>query len=442
MDISDAAELLELRAALKGPERENILEALSLAESVYASLALLEVLTLVAAPVLRRAESRLRCSLALIVFGSLGRLEFDRARSDIDPLVLFDRRSGSRASADQVRDEIVPALAKAAPWLPLDHSTELRRGRIHALTNLDTKYPVLDVAALRDEETPYVRRRRWQLWLESACIGGQTLYATTVRDTLPVVAGKSRAPSGREPALRLDVSTMLSEIGEYFVEFENPALLYKTPYKYFKARFLREYYQFASLLALLAIYFRQKEAVIDAPTLLRGPTLLKLLRASVFSFDLDRKLTARPSLTADHQSALTKITQAAGVPFSSSDGSSALTSQAAVFLERILAALTVRFAEVRTRLYDDAVSTHLSCLPVDTNFDARFLPHIQSVAARNCVIELLDRRSTYLRLMAAFSQAYRLLYLPATPWGGATAPKWLDQALHSFEKPPPSSGPR
>jgi hypothetical protein len=246
--LFNVPEQTAIRQALNGPSGRDFLPSLPLLEAHFRTGAFLHVLRRLSAHAFRDVEERLRCELCVIAFGSLGRYEFVPTYSDLDPLIIFRTRGGPTLSAVDIRTEVLRPLVLHNPWLLLDDRELVQAGKLHDIVNADLKYPVYafdDLVGASDERS---QQRKWQLILEATALYGSDLFEQLRKRIVPTMR---RSPLDERDRDRIDFSKLITDVPEYFASFENPAFLYKDAFKYWKTRFLREFYFFGNMLNLL-----------------------------------------------------------------------------------------------------------------------------------------------------------------------------------------------
>lgn len=394
----------------------SLCEFLPLVESAYRSDTILRILRASAEGITAGAERALGCRIGVVAFGSLGRLEFVQGVSDLDVLLLYQSSDGAARSPDELRRAVLEPIARTNPWLAMDdRDTFLDLGWQH-VSNVDLKYPVYSVAELVQGADAMARCRHWQLLFESRVLYGQ---------------GVCEPLMGRRRPLDI-----VRDAREFFASFENPLLLYKKPSKYWKTRFLREFFVFSTTLtAVLAWYSAAPRSTsVSAPSLAE-PVIVKLVRVAQSGAELlgmlakNKPLVSRFSKTLQGILDLHEIAREPLLVY----GEPYQNELASTFYGLLMATLA-RFVMCWQTIYDPNVLSSLDQVPLTFNPDATVLGVIQDVRCAATVEELISLRKSYRRHMYASVQAFHDLI--GVLLHGKTEPRYVTEALRVFEREP------
>ncbi len=253
--MSAQADHQALAAFFRQDSGSHFLSSFPLATAHIQSSTVLEILRAWCKQTLPSFEQKWDCRLTLIAFGSLGRLEFVGASSDLDAMIVT---TGTPCPPHRLRS-VLSALSKAHPWLLVDDRDLVVAGRWKSIRSVDLKFPVLRSRQITHPATDLERTRRWQLILEARPLYGDRLFDTLRKGAIPCKEEQRPVTLGgrvSSPSL-IDFEPIADEITDFYASFENPAFLYKSALKYWKTRFLREFYMFAVTVSLVLGWYRQ-----------------------------------------------------------------------------------------------------------------------------------------------------------------------------------------
>lgn len=410
-------------------------DLLPLIESAYRSEAILTVLQGSLSGTVESAERELASRIGVFAFGSLGRLEFVQGTSDLDVMIVYEPKDGVRQDPETLRRLVLEPLARLNPWLAMDDREVFLDQGWGAVSNVDLKYPVYRVEDLLEGADAMSRCRQWQALFESRCLYGQALHAI-VLDGAGSNAGERPEPRGdafgpqRRPR---QPGKILREAREFFASFENPALLYKKSAKYWKTRFLREFFTFSTILTLiLDWYFTTTRVPSPAADSLTGPVVSKLFRIARMGAEALDAPTKNRHLEVRFEKALKFILAEHGI---SRDhlliyGASYRSALASTYFGLVLATLA-RFASCWQKVYDPNVLRALDAVPLTFNPDATVLQRLDDQTAAYTVEELIALRKSYRRHMSATACAFQDLI--GVLCHGKTEPPYVTDALRLFK---------
>src|SRR5829696_1180596 len=288
MEIILSREHRELRNLLTSDIGKDFLPSLPLIESQIESAAILGILKQWCRGFIAAAERKLECKICFVAFGSLGRLEFVRTLSDLDPLIIVKSAKSTPIHENEVRAAILGPLARANSWLAMDNRDDVVAGEWENLPGVDLKYPVLTVEDLQNGQDQLTRQRRWQLLLESRPLYNEDMFKEVSDSLLP----QQPIPYPRRSREQIvDFEQLVEHAPQIFAPLENPTFLYKSPFKYWKARILREFYVFATSLYFVLGWYRQQRSEALDYRYLRSSTATKIMRSTeFFAGALDKRL--------------------------------------------------------------------------------------------------------------------------------------------------------
>jgi hypothetical protein len=339
----------------------------------------------------------------LVVFGSLGRMEFVPALSDVDPIIVWDAPRDEPTMAARLREGLIGRLARAHSWLQIDDRATFLTAGWGTVKNVDMKFPVFNRAELL-AATPEAEKRRWQIMFESRPLVGAAFYYELFGE---VCAAQSDA----EPT---DFSRLAQKSLNYFSHFEEPEM-YKDAVKYFKATLFRDFYKFANITNLALGWRAQFSESVDLLRHLRAPSLVKIWRLVQLADAAEQSaVTSAPSaalaaLLNDVASATAddSLAQIAPPP--------AYRDEAAQLLYRLIVRLVYRFTQCWEEMYLPATRNALRGIR-GIKLDAVFPTTIDDAAAEQKIEQLLDLRRKYLAEMRNLSRVLAEYFFVGTNW--------------------------
>jgi len=408
----------DLRQALSTTDLQGLLP-FPLVEAQLKSESILEVLRESAKEVVQPVEQQFKCSISVVAFGSLGRLEFVHKKSDLDVLLLYQTPDGRKVDADELRSAVLRPLATMNPWLLMDDRETFLRDKWEKVPGVELKYPVYLSTDILAENTKLASQRRWQIMLESKCLFGEGLYESTFGSILP--------QSGR----RINFNKLISTAPSFFTGFDDPSFLFKSPFKYWKSRFIREFYSFANMLNFVNGWHIQEGEDSLPPQFFRAPTSLKIIRLTTFPERFDNVAKDNRNMAAFYESKIGeiidrhKIDSASLVAFRAD-----YATKTAKLFHNILGGLLSRFSSCWEKIYNSEIRGVLNDIPKDVNFESIFdrdLPERE----KEVVEELRQARKSYWKYMSAIAEALDNIFMKQA---GVTTPKWLSAGVAPFVK--------
>jgi predicted nucleotidyltransferase len=339
----------------------------------------------------------------LVVFGSLGRMEFVPALSDVDPIIVWDAPRDEPTMAARLREGLIGRLARAHSWLQIDDRATFLTAGWDAVKNVHMKFPVFNRAELL-ATTPEAEKRRWQIMFESRPLVGASFYYELFGEVCA-------AQSDSEPT---DFSRLAQKSLSYFSHFEEPEM-YKDAVKYFKATLFRDFYKFANITNLALGWRAQFSESVDLLRHLRAPSLVKIWRLVQLADAAEQSaVTGAPSaalaaLLNDAASATAddSLAQIAPPP--------AYRDEAAQLLYRLIVRLVYRFTQCWEEMYLPATRNALRGIR-GIKLDAVFPTTIDDAAAEQKIEQLLDLRRKYLAEMRNLSRVLAEYFFVGTNW--------------------------
>jgi hypothetical protein len=415
----------EVQRLLRTPSGQDFLPSLSLLTVHIESATILSLLRGWATASLPSVRQTLGREVCLLAFGSLGRLEFVRGQSDLDPIILVDDGSTS-IDPNSIRSAVLTPLAKDNPWLLFDDRPKVVQGEWGSMGSVELRFPVLTIDQLLNSSDELIGQRRWQVLLEARPLYNEGLFRN-VREQL--------IPGGEK---RPDFIKLIETAPSFYAAFENPIFLYKSAAKYWKTRFLREFFVFSTQLSLLLGWYLDRDGEQVDDGYVRAATAVKIIRAIRFAQVLDKEGRYAPGLNRYYVETLEEILKDHDV-----DKSTFLPfgrdydTEAGRLLHGLLMGLLVRFTQCWEKLYDPQVKAALDKIPKEaTNFDATFRRKIADTDTASIVDELLRLRSRYKQYMAATSKAIESVFVRGRVWARDTIPRRAADALTAFRYEP------
>ena len=414
---------LSVREALKSPSGRDYLPSLPLLEAQFGTNAFLYALRSICTDIIPGVEKKLGCELCVLAFGSLGRSEFVPAYSDLDPLIIVTKLKRGNPTHDQIRDAILRPLATHNHWLLLDDSDLIKSGKWIKISNTELKYPVYNVAQLTAIRDEMAEQRRWQLLLESTPLYRFEFFETLQHRIIPKRKGQGS----------IDFLKLTSTIPKFFASFENPKFLYKNAFKYWKTRFLREFYAFANMLNLLLGAYLDMHGKKIRPEYLSGSTAVKIIRATKFALQMEEELRGNINLERYYRDQFAILLERHSIE----KGPLLLfgvtyRAEPARLLHGMLATVLARFAACWEAIYDEHVRNVLENIPDSVNFDATFGSTINDPDAKQVIDDLQTKRRSYLRYMAAAADMIDRAFPRGRLWSQQTISNRFSASLEPF----------
>ncbi len=406
------------------------------------SVALLAALKPTARELVAEAESRYPgVKFAIAAFGSLGRLEFTRGHSDLDPMIIVDASASNEPDKNEVRSLLLTPLAKAHPWLNLDHRPHVIGQNWSKITNPDLPFPVMMKHELLNPTSQTSRQRRWQLLFESRPLAGEAIFNSVYLPIFQTESIQSDEVGGVISTMTMDFYSLHQGLRDYFPAFCDPAFLYKNHYKHWKTRYLREFFEFSMCLTIVLGYYQQTSPKANLridENLLRASTLTKLTRALAFVDVADEELKNDKPLDENFAHQIEDILKSCDIEraelllFDSGP-----ISETGRLLQALLMTLLHRFSVCRNQLFERRVSDILNSIdpascPVRSGerYPGKFDDHQSQVLINN-----LERlQLNYLQYMTATAKALIALFTDGSLWTADADPPWLTDALEPWTR--------
>lgn len=422
----------ELQRLLRSASGQDFFDCFPLIAVHIESSAILSILREWADTHLSSVTHSLGCEFSLLAFGSLGRLEFVRNHSDFDPIIIIDGEI-TPTLANSIRSAVLTPLARDNPWLLFDDRPKVLLGEWDPVS-AELRYPVMTVDQLLKSSEGIDRQRRWQICLEARPVYNQQLFHSVRQRLVPLSNRSVSLADGSEGETRPNFRELIRTAPAFYSAFENPKFLYKNAAKYWKSRFLREFFAFSTQLSLLHGWCLDKDGEVVDDSQIRAATLVKIIRADNFAQVLDREARRNPELNRRVIKELGAILKEHSIDSDSfSRFGRDFDTDAARLLHGLLVHLLVRFTECWGKLYDPQVKAALQSIPEEAiNFDATFRSEIADENAAMIVQELMTLRNRYRAFMAATSQAIKFIFVERRTWRTESLPMEVAQALAPF----------
>jgi hypothetical protein len=421
--ISEHAELL---GYLRGKFGQDLLAAIPLVSSHIGTTTVLDILRAACSSFTPEIAKVVGRRVSLVAFGSIGRREYVPRSSDLDALIVIE----GTATPDVVaatRSTILTPLARMSPWLAFDHREHVISDNWSVINTVDISYPVIGSDELiAADVSELTRQRQWQLLFEGRYLLDEDFFDELYDYLLP------RIDKGDHD--EIDFQHLATADVTFFGGFDSPLFLYKSPFKYFKTRFLRDFFTFGSQLELLLGYYQQQHGEQLHRKYIRAATVNKMMRSLRFAEELERVCCKNKGLSDYFETAIDatlkahSITRAALLQF----GATEYESSPARLLHGLLMSVLARFSACWEQIYNPHVRLVLSELPKTVNLESPFPQNISGARERAVVTELQQRRDSYRRYMSATAVVLRDVFPRGRTWALATVPQWVEEALTPF----------
>jgi hypothetical protein len=232
----------------------------------------------------------------------------------------------------------------------------------------------------------------------------------------------------------INFKKLAESITDFFASFENPSFLYKSAFKYWKTRFLREFYMFATSLSNVMGWYLQRNGESIPDGYVNAPTALKIINATRLAEELDKELKDNRHLREYYADVIAKILQRYGID----QGVLLLfgkhyLSEEARLLHGLLSNVLLRFSNCWEQIYNVDVREALSNIPKEKiNFDATFRSKIKDTDTAQVVDELFNLRQAYLKYMSASAEVIDRVFPKGRVWSKFTVPVWLGKTLQPY----------
>ncbi len=432
--MNTAYEGIELRKFLRGETGRELLQSFPLVEAHIESVSILKILRQHCIRILPEVEENLGVKITFGAFGSLGRLEYVHGHSDLDPIIIVRPDDNELPIDNDIRSRVITPLAKACPWLKMDDRSLVITKRWNDISACELKYPIYTEDAITTGDDALTIQRRWQLLLETRPLyNGE--FLNRIRNRITPQSVKTKPLDGSpQPLPEVDFRLLVEMAPEFYSAFENPDFLFKSAYKYWKTRFLREFYAFSTNIAFVLGWYCQKhEEALDSDYFLAS-TAIKIMRSTRFAQELEIEAKADTSLCRLYHNKSEEILRKWNL---STDPlvlyGRDYSMPPARLLHGLLGAVLSRFANCWAKLYDEEIKTKLESIPkAQCNFDATFLPTKHDPEVANIVKELMALRKSYLKYMGATAEFIDCVFPKGRVWSYHTVPAWLGDALKPF----------
>lgn len=407
---------------------------LPILQSLYESEICLYILRRTYSEILDRIEEEFSARICVAAFGSLGRLDFSPEDSDLDAVIIYEPSNGEQPSVEEIRDAVYQRSAPYLPWLVMDDRDLVIASKWQEISSVDLKYPVTSISSLKHPEGRLEQQRYWQILLESRWLYGRQFYDDLYLDIVPHEREIAINQKGSTSSQSVDFPSMIQGTQSFFASFEEPRRLHKSPYKYWKGRYLREFFSFCNIIAFILGYYLQLERRYEycSSSYICAPIVLKLYRLFILADDLDQILVDNHRLS---ESVEREIAQILGQHDIRTDVVLAFPSRfntrAAHIFEGIVLSLLTRFSACWERLHDVRIRGHLERLEgEDVAFEGRFIDSVDLGASGPIIQDLLERRKSYLKYMAALASIVDSSI--GRVWFGRTVPRIIVDAIKPF----------
>ena len=207
---------------------------------------------------------------------------------------------------------------------------------------------------------------------------------------------------GGEDSSAIDFLKIINTVPEFFEGFDNPRFLYKNATKYWKTRFLREFFSFSTMLNLnVGFHLSVRNQYINKEKICSSNSL-KIFRCTLFPYELDEELKNNPKTRNHFDKKYSEILDKHQIqPFKLLRyGENYQTNPARLFHGSIIKLLN-RYLDCWNDLYTSSVQQILKTIPKEkTNFDSRWIKKIDQPIVEN----LIKKRKGYLVNMAAVAE--------------------------------------
>lgn len=427
----------ELTRTLAKDWAKDLLPSFPLVTTHIQSKTIIDVLRQSANAILASAEESLKVRLCLVAFGSLGRSEFVLNASDLDPIILVDGDLNPR-SVNEIRSAILSPLAEVNPWLPLDERDKVLARDWENVSAPEIRFPVLSTHELTAGVERLTMQRRWQILLEGRPLWNERLFNEIYAMLLPQI----RRPRSRfrdspgTSETEIDFRSLVRGGADFFGGFEDPAFLYKSAFKYWKTRFLREGFVFASQLLFVLGSYLQTDGERLSQHYIRAATYTKLVRCVRFAQELENACSQNPALNKIYTKRVNEIIKPLDIPqervllYGTDEAYSTLPAR---LLHGLILNILTRFTRCWEKIYDPNVRGLLDTLPKHNNPDSLFEQEIQDPETRSTVRELKELRRGYHRYMKATAKVVDEVFVNGRVWTKHTGPREIQGALKPFE---------
>lgn len=345
---------------------------------------------------------------AVAAFGSLGRLDFHPHYSDLDPLIIVGDDHGY--DRNEIRGRVLGPLLRSSPWIRVDDHAEVARRDWTAITNIDIKFPVVSLEELRVSEDPLIDSRRWQIVMESVPVYGDCLFERAHQISSECIG--HRVLGASDVGDRRHIEALMSGVPRFLARFDEPGRLYKSNYKYFKTRYLREFFSFTAIVDLVMEWV-DRAAGLDltkvcafTTRVLQTSTTAKFIRLLDLPARLNEVISGparRRQEVCEREISAVLVRHRIATESLVEGTSSGMTRSASMMLSLALSLIKL-YVECRELLYDRHVRDVLCQRPAESvNFDGRFVEHLMP-GADPALRDLFILRERYLRYMSAYAE--------------------------------------
>jgi hypothetical protein len=429
--ISEHAELM---GYLRGKAGQDLLAALPLISANIETTSVLHILRASFDAVAGEAKKVIKRPFCVVAFGSLGRREYVSGVSDLDPIIIV-RGSVSATLRAKVRSAILAPIVATNPWLPFDHRAHIIANQWQQIADANVPYPVIGTDELLSKQAKgLTKQRQWQVLLESRPLLNSDFFNEVYDALLPQIDRHGRRD--------IDFQQLSTSAGVFFGSFDNPLFLYKSPFKFFKTRFLRDFFIFGTQLAFLIGHYLQRAGERLHTKYVRAATVNKMMRALRFAEQLDFECAGNASLCEVYEGEITAVLTSHGLhrPPLLQFGADQYRTAPARYLHGLLLSVLSRFSACWEQIYDPHVRAVLETIPKSVSVDSVFPQAVTDEQAVAVLMDLRDRRESYRKYMSATATVIRDVFPRGRTWSMATVPRWISDSLEPFIRPGASGG--
>jgi len=338
----------------------------------------------------KKLESKYKCKLSVVCFGSLGRSEFKLKYSDLDLFFLING-SVSFDDMNEIRSCILRKLASENPWIILDNRDEIINVnlKLEDINGIDLKYHILRVDDLELDSSKIIVQRKWQLILESRCLYGDNLYKKSIQKIIPKYKSNSK----------INLSDLISDIPKFLLGFDDQRLIYRSARKYWKSRLTREFYQFVNIINLIINDLDENTNSIN----LKKLTYLKFINLLEIADSFDNLFKGQnKSYETVFLEQIKK--QTSSIPMEMKyNGKRQFHTESAAIVFSIFKAVLIRYQHCRTLLYDIDNIMIMESISDGMVIGSRFGFQFENNEQEALIKSLQQSRMSYLKYMSIAS---------------------------------------
>jgi hypothetical protein len=252
------------------------------------------------------------------------------------------------------------------------------------------------------------------LLLESRVLYREADFDDLRERIVPKTVNKRRTGSHQRESI--DFEEIAKSIPQFFNGFDNPAFLYKDNFKYWKTRFLRDFYTFANMINIVLGVHLDEDGENLTSEFLSGSIAVKIIRSAKFADEIEKQDIKNSKLRKNHFLKLSQIMKKHGLgDVNLLMYGNGYETKAARTLHGLMAGLLERFSRCWDEIYDKDVRDALKSMK-KINFDSKFSPEITDEKMKSKIETWESMRGDYRQFMATIAEVVHQFFIVEQLW--------------------------